>query len=174
MSFVKITGGVCAPKGFTASGVHAGIRKNPEKKDLALIYSKVPCVAAGVYTQNKVKASPLLVTHQHLAVPTAQAILCNSGNANACNADGDAVAKAMCQIAADALGISEQQVLIASTGVIGVPLPLEPIQEAMPTLVSSLSETGEGDFAEAILTTDLTKKEISLSFEMDGITCRRN
>lgn len=172
MSFVKITGGVCAPKGFTASGIHAGIRKNPEKKDLALLYSKAPCVAAGVYTQNKVKASPLLVTHQHLTEPTAQAILCNSGNANACNAGGDQVAEAMCQMTADALAISKEDVLVASTGVIGVPLPLKPIEKAMPNLVNALSDTGEGDFAEAILTTDLAKKEISLSFDIAGTTCR--
>ena len=132
MPYQWIEGDVCAPKGFQAAGVHCGIRKNRSKKDLALIFSSTMCTAASVYTANKVKGAPILVTQQHLKDGKAQAILCNSGNANTCNADGIDIANAMCKSAAQALGIREEDVVIASTGVIGQPLPLDPITAAMP------------------------------------------
>ena len=96
MEYQLIEGGVCAAKGFQASGVHCGIRKNHTKKDLALIFSEAPCRAAAIYTQNKVKGAPLTVTKNHIANGCAQGLLCNSGNANTCNADGEEVAEKMC------------------------------------------------------------------------------
>ena len=120
-----IEGGVCAAKGFQASGVQCGIRKNHTKKDLALIFSEAPCRAAAIYTQNKVKGAPLTVTKNQNANGCAQGLLCNSGNAKTCNADGEEVAEKMCGYAAAALGISADDMIIASTGVIGQPLPLE-------------------------------------------------
>ena len=119
MSFQMIPGGVTAAKGFTAAGVHCGIRKNKSKRDLALIYSGKPCAAAAVYTKNLVKGAPLAVTKKHLANGTAQAVICNSGNANTCNADGEQKAERMCELAAAALGIDPGEVIVASTGVIG-------------------------------------------------------
>ena len=116
-----INGGVCAAQGFTASGVHCGIRKNKTKRDLALIYSSVPANAAAVYTTNLVKGAPLLVTKKHIADGKAQAVICNSGNANTCNADGAAVAEEMSALTASALHIAPQDVIVASTGVIGQP-----------------------------------------------------
>ena len=112
-------GGVCAPAGFRAAGVHCGIRKNKSKKDLALIYSDTPCAAAAVYTQNLVKGAPITVTRENIADGRAQAVLCNSGNANTCNADGPAVARRMCELAASACGLDPRDVIVASTGVIG-------------------------------------------------------
>ena len=166
-----ISGGVCAAKGFTASGVHCGIRKNRTKKDIALIASKTPCSAAAVYTQNLVKGAPLLVTKNHLANGTASAIICNSGNANTCNADGIQVAEAMCEFVAKELSIPASDVVVASTGVIGQPLNLDPIQKAVPQLATELSENGGSDAAEAIMTTDLSKKEIAVEFEIGGKIC---
>lgn len=171
MTYTFTEGGVCAPKGFRAAGIHAGIRKNPEKKDLALIVSDKPCAAAAVYTKNKVKGAPLIVTKKHLSDGRARAILCNSGNANTCNADGEYIADAMCESAADALHIPKEDMIIASTGVIGQPLPLGPITASMGELAKVLSYEGSREAAEAIMTTDTSPKEVAVSFELDGKTC---
>ena len=165
-----IEGGVTAAKGFLAGGVHCGIRKNKSKADLALIYSEQMCTAAGVYTQNLVKGAPILVTQKNLENGHAQAVICNSGNANTCNADGEAKAWRMCEIAADALHIDPHDVIVASTGVIGQILPIEPIENAAEALVQSLSETGSNMAAKAIMTTDTREKEVAASFELDGKT----
>ena len=150
----QISGGVCAAQGFTAAGVHCGIRKNKDKRDLALIYSQVPASAASVYTSNLVKGAPLTVTKAHLADGVAQAIVCNSGNANTCNADGIQVAQEMCRLTGAALGIEPHNVVVASTGVIGQRLDVTPIAAAMPQLVSELGDHSE-EAAEAIMTTEL-------------------
>ena len=168
----QISGGVCAANGFTATGIHCGIAKSAEKKDIALIFSSVPCASAAVYTRNKVKAAPLAVTKEHLANGKAQAIVCNSGNANACNADGCETAKKMCEITAAELGISASDVLVGSTGVIGQSLNVKPIQDGMPALVSGLNENGSDAAAGAIMTTDLVKKEIAVSFMLGGVECK--
>lgn len=167
----QVLGGVCAPKGFTAAGVHCGIRKNREKRDLALIVSEEPCAAAAVYTQNLVKGAPLLVTRAHLANGFAQAIVCNSGNANTCNADGEQVAERMCALVAAQAGLSAEDVIVASTGVIGQPLDVTPIASSMPALVRALSMDGSAAAAEAIMTTDTAMKEIAVTFEAGGKTC---
>ena len=167
----RIDGGVCAAKGFLASGVHCGVRKNRTKKDIAMIYSECRATAAAVYTTNLVKGAPLLVTKKHIADGYAQAVICNSGNANTCNADGALVAEKMSAMAAEALGIRADDVVVASTGVIGQPLPLEPIAEGIPMLVKALSREGGSDAAESIMTTDVAKKEIAVEFEIGGKTC---
>ncbi len=166
-----IQGGVCAPQGFTAGGVHCGIRKSRTKRDLALIYSEAPATAAAVYTSNLVKGAPLTVTKNHLADGTARAIICNSGNANTCNADGIAVAEEMCRLTADALGIAPSDVLVASTGVIGQRLDIAPIAAGIPELVSSLSDDC-APAAEAIMTTDTVMKQVAVEFEIGGKVCR--
>ena len=167
-----IAGGVCAAKGFTASGVHCGIRNNQSKNDIALIVSEVPAAAAAVYTQNLVKGAPLQVTKQHLENGCAQAIVCNSGNANTCNADGIQVAQTMCALTAETLSIDANNVVVASTGVIGQPLNIEPIQKGLPMLKKALSKDGSDDAAQGIMTTDTVKKEIAVEFEIDGKVCR--
>jgi glutamate N-acetyltransferase/amino-acid N-acetyltransferase len=172
MSVKPESGGVCAPQGFLAAGMHCGLAKKAEKKDLALIYSQVPCAAAAVYTKNKVKASPLEVTRQHLSDGKAQAILCNSGNANACNADGMEVAWRMCKAAAKALRVSPKDVVVASTGVIGQPLPVKLVEKAVPRLKSALSQQGSADAKAAIMTTDLLEKEIAVSFLLEDNVCK--
>ena len=166
-----INGGVCAAKGFTANGVHCGIRKNRQKRDLSLIMSEVPASAAAVYTQNLVKGAPLTVTKQHLQNGKAQAIVCNSGNANTCNANGLEIAEQMSTLVADALHIDSQDVVVASTGVIGQPLDITPIAEGMPSLVAGLSTDGGAFAAEGIMTTDTVKKQVAVEFELDGVTC---
>ncbi|MBQ7727194.1 MAG: bifunctional glutamate N-acetyltransferase/amino-acid acetyltransferase ArgJ [Clostridia bacterium] len=166
-----IEGGVCAAKGFKASGIHCGIRKNHSKKDLALIVSDVPASGAAVYTQNLVKGAPLEVTKKHLANGKAKALICNSGNANTCNADGIEIAEAMCELTAKALGTEPSDILVASTGVIGQPLDIDPIRSGIGTLVSSLSSSGSSDACEGIMTTDTKKKEIAVEFELNGKTC---
>ncbi len=166
-----ISGGVCATKGFLASGIHCGIRKNRTKRDLALIYSKTPCTGAAVYTTNLVKGAPLSVTKKHLENGLAKAIVCNSGNANTCNADGIQVAEKMCDLTAAALGIGADEVLVASTGVIGQPLNIDPIANGLSELVSCLSDNGSEFAAEGIMTTDLAKKEVAVEFELDGKIC---
>lgn len=163
-----IEGGVTAPKGFSASGIYCGIRKNKSKPDLALIYSDAACSAAAVYTQNLVKGAPILVTKRNLQNGTARAVLCNSGNANTCNADGEQKAWTMCQLAAKELGIAPQNVIVASTGVIGQVLPIEPIQNALPALVKALSPNGSADAAKAIMTTDTELKNLSVELEIGG------
>ena len=168
----QIQGGVCAAKGFQASGIHCGIRKNKAKKDLSLIYSSVRAKAAAVYTTNLVKGAPLLVTREHLADGYAQAVLCNSGNANTCNANGVEVAQAMSTFAAQALDIAPEDVVVASTGVIGQPLDPSPIEKALPTLAATLSREGSPAAAEGIMTTDTKMKEIAVEFTLGGKTCR--
>ena len=168
----EIQGGVCAPAGFTAAGVHCGIRKNKTKKDLALLYSEVPCAAAAVYTKNLVKGAPILVTQEHVADGVAQAVICNSGNANTCNADGPAVARRMCELAADACGIDARDVIVASTGVIGQRLDVSPIEASVGALKDALSPDGSRDAAEAIMTTDTAVKEFAVSFTAGGRECR--
>ena len=167
-----INGGVTAAQGFTASGVHCGIRRNTSKNDLSLIFSSVPCTAAAVYTTNLVKGAPLTVTKAHIADGKAQAVICNSGNANTCNADGIEIAEGMAALTADALGISPSDVVVASTGVIGQPLSLEPIKNGMGELVSKLSEDGGLEAALGIMTTDTIPKEVAAEFELGGKTCR--
>ena len=168
----QITGGVCAAKGFQANGVHCGIRHNRTKRDLALIVSSVPAAAAAVYTTNLVKGAPLTVTKNHLQNGKAQAVICNSGNANTCNANGIEIAEGMCALVAQHTGISASDVVVASTGVIGQPLSLEPIQKGMEALVSGLSTEGGEAAAQAIMTTDTVKKEVALEFTLGGKTCR--
>ena len=165
-----VEGGVCAAKGFTAAGIHAGIRKNKTKKDLALIVSEVKCAAAGVYTSNLVKGAPIPVTQRHIADGYAQAIVVNSGIANTCNADGEYVAEEMCRITAAATGLKAEDVIVASTGVIGQPLNLDPIRAAMPTLVTMLGNHSV-DANEAIMTTDTIHKEVAVEFTVGGKTC---
>ena len=167
-----ISGGVCAAKGFTANGIHCGIRKNKTKRDLALIYSECPASAAAVYTTNLVKGAPLLVTKAHLANGVAQAVICNSGNANTCNADGIEVAEKMSALIAKELQIPADNIVVASTGVIGQPLCLEPIAGGIPELVKGLSANGGEAAAEGIMTTDTVKKEVAVSFEIGGKTCK--
>ena len=167
-----ISGGVCAAKGFTASGIHCGIRKNRTKKDLALIYSEVPASAASVYTTNLVKGAPLTVTKDHISDGYAQAVICNSGNANTCNANGIEIAEQMSDLVAAATGINAKDVVVASTGVIGQPLNIEPIANGLPALAQGLSENGGEAAAEGIMTTDTVKKEIAVEFELGGKVCR--
>ncbi len=167
-----IEGGVCAAKGFTASGVHCGVRKNRTKKDIALIYSEQKASAAAVYTTNLVKGAPLIVTKKHLENGKAQAIICNSGNANTCNANGIEIAEGMSELAAKALGIEPSDMVVASTGVIGQPLSLDPIAAGIPELVKQLSKDGSNSAAEGIMTTDVVKKEIAVEFTVGGKTCK--
>ncbi len=166
-----IHGGVCAAKGFKAAGIHCGIRKNPGKKDLALIISSVPASAAAVYTTNLVKGAPILVDKKHLENGIAQAIICNSGNANTCNANGIEIAEGMAALVEKHTGIPACDVLVSSTGVIGEPLSLDPVAAGMEELVASLSEVGSKDACHAIMTTDTKPKELALEFELGGKTC---
>ena len=166
-----VAGGVCAAKGFTANGIHCGIRKNHTKKDLALIFSAVPASAAAVYTTNLVKGAPLIVTKNHLQDGIAQAVICNSGNANTCNANGIEIAESMSALTANALGVTPDDIIVASTGVIGQPLCIDPIAKAMPALVEGLSEQGGQDAAVGIMTTATVMKEIAVEFEVGGKTC---
>ncbi|MEE0830762.1 MAG: bifunctional glutamate N-acetyltransferase/amino-acid acetyltransferase ArgJ [Longicatena sp.] len=163
---------VCFPKGFKANGIHCGVRKNRTKKDLALIYSETPCSAAAVYTLNKVKGAPINVTKQNLEDGIAQAMLCNSGNANTCNANGIEIAQGMCDLCADSLKINASDIIIASTGVIGEVLSLEPFETHMDQLVAGLSAQNGSEACEAIMTTDTVKKEFVTSFMINDIECR--
>lgn len=167
-----IEGGVCAAKGFKANGIHCGIRKNRSKRDLALIFCEKQCSAAAVYTTNLVKGAPLTVTKKHLENGKAQAVICNSGNANTCNADGIEIAEKMSDLLAEKLGITANDVVVASTGVIGQPLDIEPIANGINPLADGLSENGGEFAAEAIMTTDTVKKEVAVEFELSGKTCR--
>lgn len=167
-----INGGICAAKGFKAGGIHCGIRKNRTKRDLALILSEKEASAAAVYTTNLVKGAPLTVTKNHIANGKARAVICNSGNANTCNANGIEIASRMSEILGDALGIDPSDVVVASTGVIGQPLDIAPIKKGIPELVSDLSENGGSRAAEAIMTTDTVQKEIAVEFTISGKTCK--
>jgi glutamate N-acetyltransferase/amino-acid N-acetyltransferase len=170
MKIETIAGGICAAKGFQAAGIHCGIRKNASKRDIALIVCEKRCAAAGVYTTNKVFAAPVGVTREHLRDGFAQAVICNSGNANTCNSDGYEKAYATCKALSDKTGISENDIIIGSTGVIGVPLPLDPILSAIDPLIADLSSDAEASdrAAHAIMTTDTKKKEFSYRFVLDG------
>ena len=175
-----INGGICAPKGFKASGTYCGIKKptndNPSikhKNDICLFVSDVVCNAAAVYTQNKVKGAPILVTKANLEKSgnKAIAVIANSKNANTCNADGVEKADKMCQLVADKMGIPKEQVIVASTGVIGQVLPIEPIESAVPVLIKELDYDKNEEAATAIMTTDTVKKEYAVEFEIDGCAC---
>ncbi len=172
--FKIIEGGICAPQGFSANGIHCGIRKNRTKRDIALIVSDVPAAAAATYTTNLVKGAPLTVTKNNIADGYAKAVICNSGNANTCNADGIEVAEKMCDLVAKEIGIDAKDVIVASTGVIGQKLDITPIKEGLGELAKGLGKTAEhSDYAsEGILTTDTVKKEIAVSFEIGGKECR--
>ena len=172
MDIKLIGGGVCAATGFKAAGVHCGIRKNKTKKDLALIVSDTVCNAASVYTTNLVKGAPLTVTKNHIADGLAQAIICNSGNANTCNANGIEIAEKMSDLVEKAVGVSANNVVVASTGVIGQPLDITPIAEGIPVLAANLSYDGSQDAAEAIMTTDTIDKQIAVEFTVGGKLCR--
>ena len=167
-----ISGGVCAPIGFKAGGIHCGIRKNRVKRDIALIISEVPASASAVYTTNLVKGAPIYVTQCNIADGVAQAAICNSGNANTCNADGEDVAWQMCQLTAEATGLKAEDVIVASTGVIGQPLSIEPIKAGMAELYASVHAAGSQEAAEAIMTTDTKLKEVAVSFVAGGKTCK--
>ena len=167
-----ISGGVCAAQGFKANGVHCGIRKNRTKRDLGLIFSEKACTAAAVYTSNLVKGAPLLITENNISDGKAQAIICNSGNANTCNKGGEKIAEDTCKELANSLGISYKDVIVASTGVIGQPLDITPIKNGIPELVRGLSENGSHLAAEAIMTTDTAEKEVAVKFRINGKTCK--
>lgn len=169
-----IEGGVCAPQGFSASGVHCGIRKNKDKKDLALIVADVKCAAAGVYTTNLVKGAPIIVTKKNIADGYAQAVIVNSGNANTCNADGIEIAQGMCDLVEKHCGIAASDVIVASTGVIGQPLSLLPMVNGMASLVGGLGKNTENSLsaAQAIMTTDTVSKEIAYEFKLGGRICK--
>ncbi len=166
-----IDGGICAAKGFTAGGIHCGIRKNKTKRDLALIFSEKKASAAAVYTTNLVKGAPLAVTKMHLMNGTAQAVICNSGNANTCNADGIEVAQKMSKLTSNVLGIDDDDVVVASTGVIGQPLDITPIADSINDLKASLGNNSK-EAAEGIMTTDTVLKEVAVEFDIDGVTCK--
>ena len=172
--FKIIEGGICAPQGFSANGIHCGIRKNRTKRDIALIVSDVPAAAAATYTTNLVKGAPLTVTKNNIADGYAKAVICNSGNANTCNADGIEVAEKMCDLVASEIGIDAKDVIVASTGVIGQKLDIEPIKNGLSELAKGLGKSAEhSDYAsEGILTTDTVKKEIAVSFAIGGKECK--
>ena len=174
MQYQEVAGGICAPKGFAAAGVHCGIRANhAEKYDLALIKADVRCAAAGVYTTNKVCGAPIKVDRAHLKDGYAQAIIVNSGNANTCAANGVALAEECCELVGKELGIDPQDVLPASTGVIGQPMVIDPFARGIPAAAAKLAadEQGSADAATAIMTTDTHKKEYAIQFELGGNTC---
>ena len=166
-----INGGVCAAKGFNANGIHCGIRKNKTKRDLSLIYSEVVANAAAVYTTNLVKGAPLQVTKSNISNGKAQAIICNSGNANTCNANGIEIATETCEILGEKLGIDATDVVVASTGVIGQPLDITPIANGIPALIEGLGKNSNFA-AEGIMTTDTKMKEIAVEFTVGGKTCK--
>ena len=151
-----INGGVTAAKGFVASGIHCGIKNNYPKKDLAMIKSEVKCTAAAVYTQNKVYGAPITVTRNNISDGYAQAVIVNSGNANTCNSDGVEKAQMMCDIAAESLGVKADDVIVASTGVIGMSLDVTPIANAADELAAQVSENGGH-----------SKQQLCLRFERD-------
>ena len=172
MSIRKISGGVCAPKGFKAAGMHCGVRRNKDKKDIAMIFADVECSAAAVYTTNKVFGAPIAVTRENLANGKARAVICNSGNANTSNADGVEKARAMSDLTAKVLGIDSGDVIVASTGVIGQSLDLEPISRGISELPKLLSKNGGTDAALAIMTTDTKVKEVAFEFDLGGKTAK--
>ncbi len=166
----SVQGGVCAALGFKASGVHCGIRKNTAKKDLMLLVCDHRAAAAAVYTQNRVQGAPLTVTRSHLSDGYAQAMVCNSGNANTCTPDGTQVAQSVCRLVAQATGCDTHDVIVASTGVIGQPLSLAPFETGIPAAAAALSPEGDDAAAEAIMTTDTFSKQAAVRFKLDGHT----
>lgn len=180
MNFKVINGGICASKGFKASGIYCGIKRpandTPEtkhKNDICIFVSDTVCNTAAVYTQNKVKGAPILVTKKNLEKSGNKsiAVIANSKNANTCNADGIEKAEAMCELLAKELNIPKEQVIVASTGVIGQILPIEPIKTGIPKLVKELDYNKNIEAATAIMTTDTVKKEYAVEFEIDGVKC---
>ncbi len=167
-----IEGGVCAAQGYKANGIRCGIRKNKDKRDLSLIVSEVRAACAAVYTTNLVKGAPIIVDKKHLADGYAQAIICNSGNANTCNADGIEIAEQMSKLTADELGLNENDIVVASTGVIGQRLDITPIAAGIPELAAGLSVNGSDKAIEGIMTTDTVPKSVAVEFEIGGKTCR--
>ena len=170
----EIENGVVAPKGFTANGIHAGIRDNKSKIDLALIMSEVPGNAAAVYTTNKVKAAPIYVTISNLNDGKAQAMICNSGNANTCNADGIEIATRTCEILAANTNVKANDVIVASTGVIGMPMSIKPFETGIPEILKGMGNKKENAelACKGIMTTDTVMKTIAVEFELDGKTCK--
>ena len=166
-----ILGGVCAPIGFSANGIHAGMRKNKSKKELSLIVSEELCTAAATYTQNKVKGAPLTVTKQHLKNGRARAIICNSGNANTCNSNGIELANEVCALTAKELGLKEDDIIVASTGVIGQPMSIDPFKDHMKELVKGLNVDGSHDACYGIMTTDTQPKEYAVEFKLGNAKC---
>ena len=173
MEILQIAGGITTPQGFRAAGEHLGIRKNKVKRDVALIVSDVRATAAACYTKNLVQGAPIAVTKKNVADGYAQAIICNSGNANTCNANGIEIAEGMCALLEKQIGVPASDVIVASTGVIGQPLSLVPFETGMGLLADALQKTPAGGSAaaEAIMTTDLTIKETAVSFSLGGKTC---
>lgn len=172
--YTYVEGGVCAAKGFRANGLNCGLNPEKTKNDLALVVSDTICNAAAVYTTNKVKGAPILVTKKHLAAANgkARAVIANSKNANTCNADGEEKAQRMTDLAAKELGIPADEVIVASTGVIGQVLPIEPIENHIKELAEGLSYTGNAKAVNAIMTTDTVPKEAAVSFTAGGVTCK--
>ncbi len=169
-----IAGGATAAQGFSATGEHMGIRRNRTRRDVALIVSEVPASAACVYTQNLVKGAPILVTQKHVENGIAQAVICNSGNANTCNANGVEIAEGMCALVEKYIGVKAEDVIVASTGVIGQPMTLEPFEKNFGKLADSLEDTPAGGTraAEAIMTTDTVSKEVAVRFPLGGKMCK--
>lgn len=169
-----VEGGVCAAQGFVANGLNAGINPDKTKNDLAMVYSETSCNTAAVYTLNKVKGAPILVTKHNLEKSNgiSKAVLVNSKNANTCNADGEEIAKQSCELAAKALGIQPEEVVVASTGVIGQRLSIEPFETHMEELVQGLSRDGNDKAVNAIMTTDTVPKQVAVEFVIDEKTCR--
>ena len=174
MNFTTIEGGICAPQGFSAAGIHCGIRHNHAKPDLALIKADVRCAGAACYTTNKVYGAPITVDREHLADGYAQAILVNSGNANTCAPGGVELARETCRLAAQALGVDEADVLPASTGVIGQAMTIAPFASGIPACAAQLAHSPEGSLnaAFAIMTTDTHPKQVAVEFTLGGKTCR--
>lgn len=171
--YTYVEGGVCAAQGFRANGLNCGLNKDKNKNDLALVVSDVECNAAAVYTTNKVKGAPILVTKKHLTATNgkARAVIVNSKNANTCNADGEEKAQRMTELAAKELGIAADEVMVASTGVIGQILPIEPIESHIKELAEGLSYDGNAKAVNAIMTTDTVPKEVAVTFDVNGTTC---
>lgn len=172
--YTYVDGGVCAAKGFVANGINCGLNSDKNKNDLGMVYSSTVCNAAAVYTQNKVKGAPILVTKEHLKATggKAMAVVVNSKNANTCNVDGVEKAERICELAADALGIDAGMIINASTGVIGQIIPIEPFEEHMKELAGGLSADGNDKAANAIMTTDTVAKQVAVEFTLGGKTCR--
>ena len=172
--YTYVDGGVCAAQGFVANGLNAGINPDKKKNDLCLVYSKEPCSAAGVYTQNKVKGAPVIVTRENLKKShgIAHAILANSKNANTCNFDGIEIAEKACKLAADQLGIKPEEVIIGSTGVIGQRLSIQPFEDYMKPLAEGMTADGNDRAAYAIMTTDTVMKQVAVEFKIGDAICR--